>query len=1268
MKRTILAMKSVSSAVVFGFYLNATSTAFAAALDVSQQPLMLVDSVAPNLILTLDDSRSMWRASVPDDNGPRNTARGKSAAFNPQYYNPAIDYELPKGVNSDGSVINYSTSFTGAHHNGFDTSKGSVNLSNSYRVDWYCNHNNMSGCTSYTGTTIGNMLAGNPSADFDVSVSLRQNNSTTVTTDGGVTYTIERTGSTSCRFTGAGFTNRTNNCNQSSGTIGTARVNLTRQPVPAYYYKLRPNCTRYTDDECYQIVWVGADSGINGRDERQNFAIWYSFYRDRGLATISAAHLAFYDMSSAVRMTWQGLVDCTTLNSSNQISKCQDNRFREFTTQHKGNFYKWLKGFQFVGGTPLRSSMQRAGEFLRTDPDAWAFNPNPFSGATQVEPRHTCRPSFHILMTDGMWNQDANFANPARADDRNFTLPDGRAYSGTRRPYGDTTTSTLADVAMHYWATDLAPTLANNVKPFIRYNNSNADTQYWDPRNNPATWQHMSNFVVGLGLGSSLNNPNIPWTGDTFSGQGYSNLLGGAAWPPASSDNDNNVYDLWHAAINSRGEFFSADSPEDLVAAFASVLNRMAERTATAARPGISTSVGDQTLGNFAVRNRLFYSSYDSSDWSGDLIRLDVISRPDGSFERLDGWSAREKVPTTRNILMAGGGGASGLQPFGFGNLSAGQRIIFNTNPDSDAGQLDNRGTARADYIIGQRSSEGESAGQFRRRSSVLGDIVNSSPVVVGAPMYIPYLADKIDGSPGTYRNFYVANRTRRELVYVGANDGKLHAFDAETGVEAFAFIPTAVIPQLPKLTSQSYQGGAHRYFVDGTPVVRDVYLNGNWRTVLIGTLRAGGKSLFALDITDPENVSLLWEISNNTTGYENLGYTFAQPEIVRLHSGQWAILMGNGYDSRNDVASLFVIDIRTGTLLRELVVDDGSSGANGLSGVRGADNNGDGVVDYAYAGDLQGNMWRFDLIITGTDAAQAIDPFDRELQQTVTPQSFKIAYGGKPLFIARDPSASSGSQVQSITSAPSLMRHPTRRGYLVLFGTGKYFETRDSAPDISRTQTVYGVWDRKTRAQSTAASDRSSATRANLEQQSLIAEKNATFTAGESEDVSREVRLVSQNVVQWYQPNTSTEDEVNDSRVNRWGWRLDLRVSGRPREGEMMINPMLVRGDTVLLSTLIPNEDPCADGTSGWIYALNAVSGGRTFHPALDFNRDGRFDQSDKSGGDVVSGYKSDSPGGIGLSGDGNIFGATPDPVRFSPSPELQGRQSWQVVPNEVE
>lgn len=1185
---------------------------------VSQQPLMLVESVAPNLILTLDSSGSMRFGFAPDTmKDDRNTRRAKSSTYNPLYYNPEVEYRLPVKLDANGNEIlgGYTTSFTNAYHNGFQTGHGTVNLSSEYRVAWDWNINtskpdyrysgtntNNRVYTSYTGTGVVYRLAENPSSDF-------------------------------------------------SGATQTG--------VPAYYYVYDEsllNCSNnINSDNCYKKVDVGAD-------EQENFAIWYSFYRNRALATLSAANLAFNDLPSSIRFTWQDLSNCTTLNSNG----CKGNYLRSYTDRHKGNFFSWLSEVKFDGGTPLRAALGRAGSFLEGN-TAWAFNPNPMKANgtrdnTIQSPEFSCRPAFHIMMTDGMWNGANASPSNLRADHSSFSLPGIGNYTSSRRPFGDSTKNTLADLAMHYWATDLRPSLDNDVKPYMPFKGPNEN---WDPRNNPATWQHMVNYTMGLGLSQSLTATGLQWEGDTFSG-GYTNLLSGArSWPAASDGDDNNVYDLWHAAINSRGEFFSVDRPEDMIQAFNDIINRIAERTATAAAAGTTTSVSpsdDPDNFSFATQNRTFLPEFNSEYWSGDIKHELITRSAEGTYTVEHKWyaSAAINAQGSRNIYMGGGSGTSGLIDFTYSNLPAAMKTIFDRNPDSLSNTADNRGADRVAYLKGNRSKEGNADNQFRRRASVLGDIINATPVVVGAPEYLPYVADKIDGDSGDYLAFQQAHQGRPELIYVGANDGMLHALSTTDGREVFAFVPRAVMQHMPKLTGQSYAGGGHRFYVDGTPVVRDVYIGGTWRTVLIGTLRAGGKSLFALDITNPgadgSGVELLWEITDQTEGYENLGYSFPEPEVVRLHSGEWAVLQGNGYDSAEGVASMFIINIANGDLIKELVAEEGASGANGLSSVRGADNNGDGLVDYAYAGDLQGNLWRFDLVKT-TNSDITGDPFGPTYQTGVTAANYVVSYNGNPLYRARY----AGGQVQSITAPPSLVRHPTRRGYIVLFGTGKYFETDDAAPDTTKANSMYGIWDRLTKAQS--GSHPSSLTRANLQAQEIVEETVTTFSNDDGPSVSRQVRYITDNDVEWYPEGTTPEQEKNNSNVQNWGWYVDLEVGSK--KGEMMIQRMSARGDTLLFSSLTPNEDPCADGATYMAYAINAHTGARTRHPTFDFNQDGRHDMQDTDGTRVPSAYATESP--INLSRDGSVI-EIGGVVGFAAAARTHGRLTWQSMPLEVE
>ncbi|EXF46423.1 Tfp pilus assembly protein tip-associated adhesin PilY1-like protein [Pseudomonas sp. BAY1663] len=364
----------------------------------------------------------------------------------------------------------------------------------------------------------------------------------------------------------------------------------------------------------------------------------------------------------------------------------------------------------------------------------------------------------------------------------------------------------------------------------------------------------------------------------------------------------------------------------------------------------------------------------------------------------------------------------------------------------------------------------------------------------------------------GGYSEFVEAQQERAPRVYVGANDGMLHGFDAVTGQETFAFVPTVVFPKLHKLTGKNYQGAHHQFYVDGSPVVADVYIGGEWRTVLVGTMRAGGKGLFALDVTNPNAIKLLWEFHDSSIPNTNdvrLGYSFPHPTIARLHNGKWAVVTSNGYDSANKdngKAALLIIDMETGDLTKSLEVAGADGLANGLSTPKLADFNADGIADFAYAGDLQGNLWRFNLTPEDTVA-----PYTQQVSETTAAESgFKVSYSGTPLFKA----ATSSNARQPITAAPSIIRHPTLHGYLIVFGTGKYFEEGDK-DGSSTTQSVYGVWDTNT------LDPDGTLQPANLSRNGLQAQTMNSVL--ESEVSGRDARLLSQNSVKWAIPPTPT-------------------------------------------------------------------------------------------------------------------------------------------------
>ncbi|WP_312938148.1 pilus assembly protein [Stutzerimonas nitrititolerans] len=1204
------------------------------------------------------------------------------------YYDPSVTYRIPKKYDSNGNESgSYSTSFTNAYYNGFKPNLGSINLASNYRVSWWYKPT-----TSHSDNFNDNVpdysyrqFSYHPAQEFSATATITNNNSTvTAKTAEGVTISIRRSNSTNCTATATGHTNLT--CVRTNTNRYTAYLTNT----PAYYYlfdKSLASCgNSVEDEECYRLVKVDSNSGINGADERENFAIWYSFYRNRALATMSAARLAFADLSPSARLTWQSLNACKSLNSN---SKCNDNRFREFGSAQRGRFFSWLDTLDFNSGTPLREALGRAGEFLKTE-TAWLKHPNDTSKTNNSENTYACRPSYHVLMTDGIWN--GNNGSPSdtfKSDNASFKLPDGKTFSSTQTPYGDQTNNTLADLAMHYWATDLSK-LDNKLSPFMPIDTKNETNDYWDPRNDPATWQHMVNFTMGLGLSNALQEADLRWDEEkgTFGGEGYTNLANGTkAWPSfnINSDDPKKVYDLWHAAINSRGEFFSVDSPDTMVQAFEDILSRIAERKSTAARPAISSGlvIGDTTT---SVSYQTTYAS--DENWSGDLKRFSkkLVKNDDDQYviENTQDWSAQKKLPTpggrTIKISDENGAGTSKLKDFTISNAGNPETKgtlahALNVNPEVAGESADGRWQERLSYLRGDRGKEGSDAADFRQRTAVLGDLYGSSPVVVSGARYLEGFANRLEGHIGadgavvpgdsSYSAFLTkingteegtAKRTGR--VYVGGNDGMLHGFNTETGVEEFAFIPSAVFDKLNKLTGKNY---SHQFYVDGSPVVADIYDHDSkrWRTILVGTLRAGGKALFALDVTAPGNEQLLWEFDASDIEDEDAvkpGYSFPTPTIARLHNGRWAVVTGNGYENgaSDGKAALYVIDAVTGELTKSLEVSGASGTTNGLSSPVLADYNADGVADYAYAGDLQGNLWRFDLLGPNANPDRDLAEGGIYGDKNGNADSFKVSYGGKPMFTA---ASSKDAAAQSITAAPTLIRHPSRMGYLVIFGTGKFFEAEDKDGVKTHAQSIYGIWDTKTRAESTSAftiqrtDDEASG---HLVKQTIIEQLTGTYTQGGTNPA----RTISNKPVQW---TTSNADGVVS--INKYGWYLDLAVNEDEFEGEMLIEKMSTLGQTIFFQTLVPNDDPCADGASNWTYALNPFTGGKTLFHAFDLRH---VDSNNVV--HVVSGIKQDGEGGITISQNPDSgFEACTGLVcqTIYPDPSSIGRQSWRVIGN---
>ena len=1087
-----------------------------ASISLADEPLFLNVAVDPNIVVSLDDSGSMRWSVVPDaliNTALDSTRRLRSSAFNALYYNPRVRYIPPK--NSAG--VSYpNASFTAAWINGLDPGKGTVNLSNNYMASLY---HDPASTASHGGRTGG----------FDLV--FNSPNGTGGASSFGAGTTIPYYG----RWNGSAYSVYT-------------------QGVQAYYYVYSastPGSCNGTvgDDACYSLVKVDSTSGpgtfdLNGdgaitaadRDERTNFANWYSYYRNRVLATASGALLAFNDFPANVRLAWQALGTCTTFGGACADKKgtSYDNKIRRFSGAHRANFLEWLTHYPAAyGSTPLRDAMLNAATYYRQTGISSPYADDP--QVTAGSPELSCRKNYHIMFTDGIWNTDVNMTTanqPGNADSTSISaLPDGTPYNtsdASSTIFKDSSSNSLADLAFHYWATDLRSDLVNNVVPRTVDRTGNSTQQYWNPKNNPATWQNMVNYTVGLGMTGTLLNPL--WGGSTYAGD-YAALATGAKSWPATGDNvsPGNVYDLWHAAINSRGEFFSVESPSDLVVALKKVVTSILEATPSAAALAAnSTSIQTGAL--------VYQARFDSRDWSGDLIAYPVQA---GGTVGSAIWQAKNLLPTpsSRSIFTISNG--SGVNFTACSNLSAAQKLALDT---SAGGTVDSRCSDRLNWL------RGSAVAGMRSRTTTLGDIVNSDPVYTHAEDFGYGSATFAEAS--SYQAYVTAKGNRMPMVYVGGNDGMLHGFRADigaadSGIEKMAFIPDGVYANLSKLTDTNY---IHKYFVDGSPTVGDAYSGSLWKTYLVGGLGAGGKSVFALDVSDPGSPSanmVKWEFAD-----ADMGYSYSKPQIGRLPDGNWAAIFGNGYNSASGRAYLYVVNIDTGALLAK--ISAGTAVANGLSSPVLHDSDNDAIVDTVYAGDLQGNLWKFDLSASSS-------------------ASWGVANSGAPLFSARN----TLNQAQPITAQPIVGGNPIG-GAMVYFGTGLYLGASDIL-DVKE-QSFYGIWDDGTPIATTNRSE--------LQQQSIVA-KTTQFNV--------EVR-----------ETTSTTVTYPGVR----GWYMDFNHP--TLVGERVVTQPLLKHGRVIFLTLIPSTAACVPGGESWLMELEALTGAALAGSNFDFNSDGKFDADD--------------------------------------------------------
>lgn len=934
---------------------------------------------------------------------------------------------------------------------------------------------------------------------------------------------------------------------------------------------------------------------------------------------------------------------------------------------YRSAFFNWIFETPASGGTPSVNATNRAGKFFLRggdlDPNKstdlhtlrdpyWEAGKVASDGTQQAGAELYCRQNFHMLVTDGLFNSNSvavtDITTPPQSS---VKLPDGTTFDPTatynaifQGVHSDngagSTEASISDLAFSYWATNLRPDLydptnSKFVPPYmpdategvVATSDISADSAnsahvnneiYFNPKNDPANWPHLVQYMVGLGVSGVLNYSSdsdcvVSSNSDAcLLRKGQANSSGSIGWPTPADPNPGiaaNIDDTWHAALAGRGNFFSAGNPQNLVDQLSEILTNISARSAPAETGAINTSV--------LVTGALgFNTGYSSADWSGTLLAVGVNT--DGTTTTSSLWDAGDKLdhadPTKRDIFTskedASGNFDGGVSFTTFSDFDSAGQTLISGSPASVDGGTNDTGQTRVDYLRGDRTKEGTT---FRSRNHLLGAIIGSQTVYVtypasgyrnswpaGSPEQDAVDSDASNCGASTpsschsYEYFIKDHLDRTPTVYVGANDGMLHAFDASlqedadgnavptssAGKETFAYVPRSVYGRLGNLTRKDNFNFLPT--VDGIPVTRDVFFQADttapvattkgWHTILVGSLRLGGRGIFALDITDPSKMSaskVLWEfnadqpdqgswpdgaVTNPGGKPSNLGYTFGQPNIGRLPDGRWVVLVSGGYfpdcskapftasncsypaAASHKYSSLFVLDAQTGKLIREITTPDpdsvaGAVASHGLSTPVLGDYNDDQIDDVAFAGDLDGNLWRYDL-------------------SEADPNSWSVSLAFQPATPGEQP----------ITSMPRLFADPATNKFIVVFGTGKYLGVSDNTSGSAATQAVYGIRDLGT----TVTID-------DLVEQTL------------SEKLADDGKTLARGLTDYAVP------------ADKGGWYFNLGPSDSSAGERVVVTPgALFNTGRAVIQTLIPGtNDPCSATIQGAVMVVDAATGG---------------------------------------------------------------------------
>lgn len=1015
--------------------------AVAAATDIANEPLISKANVSakPNIMFILDNSGSMNWSYMPDELGVSSSVTDEpytnwygywSSQCNGLAYNPSVTYELPLKANG---VDRYpARSFTAAYEDGYSAATP-VNLSSSTQYYY-----------RYGGAQSAMNWKYNASGAVDTSTTFYQECTSAIGNAPG-----------SSKFTKV--------------TVTATSSDATNYANWYSYYRKRYLLMRTAAGKAFSILDSGYRVGFTtigntGVTDDGTTSSSFRDVKDFDSTQKTAFYNSFYSItpggSTPLRVALSKVGGYFAKKISGQTYDpvqyaCQ----RNFAILSTDGYWNGNSGYQLDGSTavgnqdgnearPMADGTTLVTAYARTKYVIGAKGVR-CSWSNQCSSSQYCVTETPQTGTSssGPWTSGTSAAvcragsysintSPATTASASAGTTVYSAVSSYQSPSGGSSDS-LADVAEYYYVTDLRTATLGNCASTTSGATDVCSNIIKASGRDTATWQHMTTFSIGLGVSGTLTydkNYLTQTSGD------YVNLTNGTVnWPvpgntqstSGSSGDARNIDDLWHAAVDGRGQYYSALNSTDLAQAISGIVSSIQETTGAGSAAAVSSLDLVSGDGNVA-----YQATYTTVAWTGDINAYSV----DGATATIGStsiWSAQSlldnKTAASRTIYFNKSGA---LSSFTYANLDTTKQTYFNSlcskavvgsqcsGLSADNLALANTGANLVDYLRGVRTYEASNSTSplYRKRTHVLGDIIDSTPTYVGAPLFAY--------TDAGYAAFKSAQSSRTPVVYAGANDGMLHAFDAASGAELWAFVPSAVMPDLYKLADASY-ANKHAYFVDGQVVAGDIYVNGAWKTILVGGLNAGGRSYYALDITNPASPSLLWEFTD-----DNLGLSYGNPMIVKRKDGTWIVAFASGYNNNqgtgDGVGHLFVLNANTGVKLLDISTGAGSTSTpSGLAQINAwiADSSDNTALRF-YGGDLLGNLWRFDIddLVQPNQAALLLAQFQ----------------------------ASDGS-AQPITTMPRLATAASTYP-IVIVGTGRYFGITDITD--TTTQSIAAIKD----------------------------------------------------------------------------------------------------------------------------------------------------------------------------------------------------------------